>query len=924
MPASLSIIFLRYKIYYVTRMAKTAVQQSWHSISHTHISDILQSDPDVGLTPADAEKFLLQYGANKLSDIAVVPAWKRFFSQFHNLLIYVLLFAAALALLLGEFIDMGVILAVVFANVLIGYIQEGKAEKALNAIRGLLAGTATVIREGKRLEIAAELLVPGDLIWLEAGDKVSADVRLFITRNLHIQEAALTGESVPVEKSDDILADTTLLADRVNMAYSGTLVTQGQGTGIVVATGENTELGRINQLISDVDLTTTPLLQQMNVFARYMTSIVLSVAALVFIIGLFRGHEAQYLFMAVVSLVVASIPEGLPTILTVALAIGVTRMAHRHAIIRKLPAAETLGAVSVICSDKTGTLTRNEMMAATLIFPGSQFEVEGNGYQPQGNFVLAETQQQINPAEIPELHWFCITGVLCGNAVLRQENGIWVSEGDPMEAALLTLAAKAGLQQQQVLEQYPRSDEIPFDSGHKYMVSLHHDQQNKGYVFIKGAPEQLIQMCDAVYDGQSVTAINKAYWQDRIEQTAQKGQRILALAMKPLETPASSLDEIDLTSGLQLLGLVGLIDPPRSEVIPAIQACHTAGIRVKMITGDHVVTALAIAKKLKLTNTAEALSGAELEQLSKQQLQQKAAEVDVFARTTPEHKLRLVQALQARGAVVAMTGDGVNDAPALKQADVGIAMGKGGTEAAREASEMVLADDNFASIVNAVNEGRTVYDNLKKALVFLLPINGGESLAITLALLFSLILPILPLQILWVNMISSICLALALSFESSEKNVMLRPPRGAKSSLLSYFLLWRVILVSILFTVGIFGIFQWALLQGYPQEYARTLAVNTLVAMEVWYLFHVRNLYGKPFSFMDIKSARPVWYAILAVVILQGAFTYLPALQRLFSTRPLHFTDIVLCIIIAILVFIILEAEKWLRYKYNETFLQGK
>lgn len=891
-------------------MGRMTQEQNWHSVDEHDVASRLDADALQGLTTSDAQLRLTRHGENRLPEAPPTPTWKRFLRQFNNLLIHVLLVAAALAGFLQEWLDMVVVLTVVLANATIGYLQEGRAERALNSIRVMLSSRAVVLRDAQRLELPATELVPGDLVLLEAGDKVPADLRLIKARNLQIQEAALTGESVAVEKHHQPVPADSVLGDRFCMAYSGTLVTQGQGRGLVVATGADTELGRINRMLSEVSGLTTPLLRQMAQFARYITLTIVVLAVLVFVIGLFQGHEARYLFMAVVSLVVAAIPEGLPTILTVAMAIGVTRMAQRHAIIRRLPAVETLGSVTVICSDKTGTLTRNEMTVAVVALAQGDVTVEGVGYAPTGDF---RWQGAVHPAEsMADLGWLAKAGALCNDAALLHDRAQWRVEGDPMEGALLTLSHKAGQDLDHLRKDMPRVDAIPFDSRHKFMATLHHDHHGKGYILVKGAPERLLEICSGVFLQGERIALDRDVWKARIDQIAAKGQRVLGLALRLLPNQPSALNEDDLKHDVLLLGLVGLIDPPREEAVKAIAACQAAGIRVKMITGDHAATALAIGAQLHLENTVEALTGAELDRLDDAALAQRVQEVDIFARTSPEHKLRLVQALQAQHEVVAMTGDGVNDAPALKRADVGVAMGKGGTEAAKEASAMVLTDDNFATIVNAVHAGRTVYDNLRKAVVFLLPINGGESLAIMLALLMALTLPILPLQILWVNMVSSVGLALALAFEPSEANVMKRRPRSAEEGLLTGFLVWRVLLVSVLFTLGIFGMFEWARSAGLGDDYARTLAVNTLVAMEVWYLFSVRYLHGPSLSREGIQGTGPVLLAAGFVLLMQLGFTYLPFMHTIFASTPVSLAHGSLCVLVGIAVFAVLEIEKWI------------
>ena len=675
--------------------------------------------------------------------------------------------------MLGHWVDASVILGVVLINAMIGFVQEGKAENALRAIRQMLSPNAMVMREGRQMTIPAEELVPGDIAMLQSGDRVPADLRLFRVKGLQIQEAALTGESVAVEKITEPVTREAVIGDRRCMAYSGTLVTHGQGAGIVVATGTQTELGQISTLVADVESVTTPLLRQMAQFGRWLTAAILVIAVGTFAFGvLVRDYIPAEMFLAAVSLAVAAIPEGLPAIMTITLAIGVQRMAQRNAIIRRLPAVETLGAVTVICSDKTGTLTRNEMTVRTIATTGDSFELGGTGYDPHG--AISMENGEILSEEHPLLPEVLRAAVLCNDASLEQTNSQCLVHGDPMEGALLVAGLKAGLDIEVESNQYPRTDLIPFESEHRFMATLHHSHSGDSFIFLKGAPERVLEMCvhQRTVDGDQ--PLDRAYWLARVEDMAEQGQRVLAIAIKPVNNDQVELRIIDVDTELILLGMFGLIDPPREEAIEAVQTCGLAGIRVKMITGDHGATAGAIARQLKLVNVDEVLTGQELELMSEDELRQKVSDVDVYARVDPEHKLLLVRLLQEQDLIVAMTGDGVNDAPALTRADVGIAMGHNGTEAAKEASEMVLADDNFASIAHAVEEGRTVYDNLKKAILFILPTNGGEALIILAAILFGFHqLPLTPVQILWVNMITAVTLALALAFEPPEKNVCL-------------------------------------------------------------------------------------------------------------------------------------------------------
>lgn len=889
---------------------KSPGKTAWHNLSSEQVLENLDS-PENGLSQQQVDLRQQQYGPNRLPEQAKRSPLLRFLSHFHNLLIYVLLCAALITAILGHWVDTGVILGVVLLNAIIGYAQEGKAENALAAIRDMLSPQAMVLRDGHRIMLNAELLVPGDLVLLQAGDKVPADLRLLQAKNLLIQEAVLTGESIPINKQIDPVQLDATLGDRTCCAYSGTLVNAGHGMGIVVATGRHTEIGQISTLISQVTTLTTPLLQSMAVFARWLTLAVLVIAALVFAFGIgVRGFSSSEMFMTVVGLAVAAIPEGLPAILTVTLAIGVQRMASQHAIIRRLPAVETLGSISIICSDKTGTLTKNEMTVRSIICAVEEYQISGTGYNPHGEF--CHNQQSVVAENIQPLQLTLRAATLCNDTELQQHQQQWQVHGDPMEGALLVAAIKAGTSPHDIHLQYPRSDLIPFDSQHKFMATLHHDHQGDALIFIKGAPERILDMCQhQQHDGAS-TPIDHSYWLQQIESLASQGQRVLAVAYRPLNNTQQTLTFDDIQQ-LTLLGIFGLIDPPREEAIQAVAQCQQAGIRVKMITGDHDVTARAIAKQLNLSNHQQALTGQQLDQLSESELAQQVGKIDVYARVTPEHKLGLVTLLQQQGAIVAMTGDGVNDAPALKRADVGIAMGEKGTEAAKEASEMVITNDNFATIARAVKEGRTVYSNLKKAIVFLLPVNGGESLSIIAAIMLGLTLPITPLQILWVNMVSSVALAMALAFEPAEPEIMRHPPRAANEPLLSGFLLWRIILVSVLFAAGVFGIFSWTQLHGSTLEESRTYAVNALVVMEVCYLFSVRYMHSSSFSLKGVLGTRAVLIAVTIVIILQLIFTYAPFMEALFETRPVDFIHGVEILLLGLLLLVILEIEKVIR-----------
>ncbi|SEQ44695.1 ATPase, P-type (transporting), HAD superfamily, subfamily IC [Ectothiorhodospira magna] len=896
---------------------ETEVTSRWHHLEAGDAIKQLETSDREGLTPDEIERRRAEYGPNRLPPPRTRGPLGRFLAQFNNLLIYVLLGAAFITALLGHWVDTGVILAVVLLNSIIGFVQEGKAEKALQAIRDMLSPHAAVIRGGERMTVEAEALVPGDLVLLESGDKVPADLRLIKVKGLQVQEAMLTGESVPVDKSVEAVSDRADLGDQTSMAFSGTLVTAGQATGVVVETGARTQIGRISTLLSDVESLTTPLLRAMNVFARWLTVAIIGLAGLVFAFGmLVRDYTAVEMFMASVALAVAAIPEGLPAILTVTLAIGVQFMASRNAIIRRLPAVETLGSVSIICSDKTGTLTRNEMTVRSVALAEQDYQITGVGYDPHGGFTV--DGKEVDPAGEDLLLEALRAMVLCNDSRLRQKDDQWQVEGDPMEGALLTAGIKAGMDPVFEHKDRPRTDIIPFESEHRFMATLNHDHEGQGMIYVKGAPEQLLEMCRQVRTADGPVALDREVWLERVEALAAKGERVLAVACMPAAEGHRELKFSDVEDGLELIGLFGLIDPPREEAIQAVADCQQAGIRVKMITGDHAGTARAIAGQLGLANGDKVLTGRDLDAMDDETLRRTVPEVDVFARTTPEHKLRLVRALQWHGYVVAMTGDGVNDAPALKQADVGVAMGRNGTETAKEASEMVLADDNFASIAHAVREGRRVYDNLKKAITFLLPINGGESGSIVAAIMLGMALPITPLQVLWVNMVSSVALAMALAFEPAEKNVMNRPPRAPGEAILSLFLIWRILFVSFLFLIGIFGVYLWSVQQGYSVEMARTHAVNALVVMEIFYLLSVRSLQVTSLSFKGLIGTRAVLIAILIVVALQLMFTYAPFMQFFFDSEPVGLKEWGIILAVGVVLFIILELEKGIRHRITK------
>jgi calcium-translocating P-type ATPase len=886
-------------------------QPAWHAES---VSKVLADNgaTESGLSGEEASRRLASIGANTLPSGRRRGVLRRWLGQFHNLLIYALLVAGTAALLLGHPIDGIVILMVVLINAAVGAIQEGRAEQAVAAVHNMLTPSATVLRDGRRQTVDASDLVPGDVVLLEPGDRVPADLRLIQVSRLHVEESALTGESVAATKAVESVAPDAALGDRRSMAYSGTLVAAGQARGLVVATGAQTELGRISAMLGAVSSVQTPLLRQMNGLARQLTLIILGLSVLAFAFAmLMRAYDGASAFMLAVGLAVAAIPAGLPVIVTITLALGVQRMAQRNAIVRQLPAVETLGAVSVICSDKTGTLTRNEMTVADVATLQNEDAVTGVGYSPVGSVGNGLDDRAA-------LLGLVRTAMLCNDAHLHERDGDWVVEGDPMEGALVVLAHKAGLLPTEMAAQWPRQDEIPFDAAHRYMATLHTAPDGGALLCVKGAPEQVIALCQQERDDAGgEKPIVAARWLARVDALAARGRRVLAFAECRLENVPGSIAPADLEGRLTLLGIVGLVDPPRTEAVAAVRECREAGIRVKMITGDHAATALAIAREIGLDQGGRAVTGAELDGLDAAALTALVHEVDVFARTSPEHKLRLVEALQAYGGVVAMTGDGVNDAPALKRADVGVAMGRKGTDAAKEAAEVVLADDNFASIVAAVREGRTIYDNIKKSIAWTLPTNGGEALVILAALMFGMVLPVTPVQVLWVNMVTAVTLGLTFAFEPAEPGVMRRRPRASSEALLSRFLLWRVAFVSTLFALAAFAVFAWADARELSLEVSRTLVVNTIVSLEIFYLFSIRYIHGSSLSRVGIFGTPVLLGALGVVVALQLLFTYAPFMHWLFGTQPLSFVELMVPVIAGVVLFAILEIEKWVMRRHR-------
>lgn len=877
----------------------------WHSRS---AQDVLQalSSPEGGLLAEEVATRLTRHGPNELPASAARHPLRRFIQQFNNLLLYLMMAAGVITGLLGEWVDAGVLWAAVIVNALIGFVQEGKAETAMSTIQSMLALRATVFRNSQRQEVNAASLVPGDRIIIASGDRVPADVRLIHARELRVDEASLTGESLAAEKSAEAVALESTLGDRSSMAYSGTVVVGGQGMGVVVATGMNTEMGRITSLISGVASVSTPLIRKINAFSFRLAIVILSLAAITFAFGvLIRGYPLRDMFFMTVALVASAIPEGLPAVLTIILALGVQRMSRRQAIIRRLPAIETLGSVTVICSDKTGTLTRNEMTVQLIVSGCGSYRATGVGYAPDGEILPLDGQPDAGGL-IPALQ----AGVLCNDSTLERRQDGWHIVGDPTEGALLVLGVKGAVDVQTLEAQWPRLDSIPFESENRYMATYHREAAGADWIFVKGAPEQVLAMCQWQFAAGSLQNLDVDWWRRMAHDIAARGLRLLAVARKPAAPQNGMLTSADLEEGFVMLALVGIIDPPRPEAIASIAQCHHAGIRVKMITGDHADTARAIGAQLGIGIDKPAVTGAEISLLDDAQLQRIVTDVDIFARASPEHKLRLVKALQSNRNIVAMTGDGVNDAPALKQADVGVAMGLKGTDAAREAADMTLADDNFATIATAVQEGRAVYDNLRKFILFMLPTNGGEALVIIAALLLGLTLPLTPAQVLWINMVTAGTLGIALAFEAPEDNVMQRGPRPPGEPLFTTFFVWRLIFVSLLMMVAALTLFLYKLNAGATIEVARTMVVNTIILCEVVYLLNSRRLRG---TVLDREGLLGNPYALLTIsvtVLFQLVYVYWSPMHGIFGSAPLNAHEWLLTLTAAIILFLAVEGEK--------------
>ncbi|BAB75422.1 cation-translocating P-type ATPase [Anabaena sp. FACHB-709] len=882
----------------------------WHNLSASKVAQYLDANLDTGLTSNQIAKRQESFGANELKGKKGTSPIVRFLLQFNQPLLYILLIAGAIKALIGQWVNAWVIWGVTLINAIIGFVQESKAESAIAALASSVQTNATILRNGQKVQVPSQELVPGDLVLLTSGDKVPADLRLIQSRNLQVNESALTGESVAIEKNTEPVDANAVLAERSNMAYAGSFVTFGTGKGIVVAIGEATETGRISQLMEQGTSLKTPLTRKFDKFSRTLLYIILGIAALTFAVGLGYGNSWASMFEAAVAFAVSAIPEGLPAVVTVTLAIGVSRMAKRHAIVRKLPAVETLGGATVICSDKTGTLTENQMTVQVIYTDGQYYTVTGTGYIPEGEILRDE--QPVDWRSSPVLAECLQAGLLCNDSHLEQKEGEWQVIGDPTEGALIVVANKVGLTSNNLESEMPRLDVIPFESEFQYMATLHEGGSGENSarvrtIYVKGSVEAIVQRCQQMLTGGNLVSVDAQTLHQEVETMAHQGLRVLAFARKTVSVSQDSLDHADIDNDLVFLGLQGMIDPPRAEAIAAVAACQNAGIQVKMITGDHAATAQAIAQRMGFNQNGEVLAftGAQLAQMSQTQLATAIEDGAVFARVAPEQKLRLVEALQSKGEVVAMTGDGVNDAPALRQADIGIAMGGAGTEVAKEAADMILTDDNFASIEAAVEEGRTVYRNLLKAIAFILPVNGGESMTILISVLLARELPILSLQVLWLNMVNSIAMTVPLAFEPSSQRVMQLPPRSPREPLLSKSLVKRIFAISIFNWILIFGVFEWIKQSTGNIDLARTMAIQALVSGRFFYLLSISQLGIAAINFLrgvrqKLSDISAIAIGIVTTIILQIIFSQWSLMNQLFATAPLNLTQWLTCLLVGL------------------------
>ncbi|MBO1624900.1 calcium-translocating P-type ATPase, SERCA-type [Bacillus arachidis] len=866
---------------------------NWYEMRAHEVEERTNTNVKVGLSEQEAEGRLKKLGPNELQEAKRPSALVVFLSQFKDFMVLVLFGATIISAFLGEYIDAIAIVAIVIINGILGFFQERKAEKSLEALKELAAPQVTVLRNGKWIKAPSKALVLGDVIKFSSGDRIGADIRLIEASSLYIEESALTGESVPVQKKVEALqGENVAIGDQRNMAFMGTMITRGSGIGVVVGTGMNTAMGQIANMLQNAEQMETPLQRRLEQLGKILIVVALILTTLVVLAGVYQGNEVYHMFLAGVSLAVAAIPEGLPAIVTVALSLGVQRMIKKRAIVRKLPAVETLGCASVICSDKTGTMTQNKMMVTHMWSGGETWYVTGQGYEPTGSFMKDE--QKINPTSTRSLYQLLTFGCLCNNASIVKKKKTYVLDGDPTEGALVAAAMKAGISREALKEKFEIIHEFPFDSTRKMMSVIVRDRDGKKFVVTKGAPDVLLQMSQTILWGNKQQPLSELYRKEvqaAIHSLGSQALRTIAVAFKPLKVTDSIEHEREIEKDFMLVGIQGMIDPPRPEVKQAVKECKEAGIKTVMITGDHKVTAMAIAEQLGiLPPNGRVIEGVELANMSVDELENIVEDTYVFARVSPEHKLKIVKALQNKDHIVAMTGDGVNDAPAIKTADIGIAMGITGTDVAKEASSLVLLDDNFATIKSAIKEGRNIYENIRKFIRYLLASNVGEILVMLFAMMLALPLPMVPIQILWVNLVTDGLPAMALGLDKAEGDVMRRNPRHPKEGVFARGLAWKI--VSRGFLIGIVTLLAFIIaFNQHPNElkYAQTVAFATLVLAQLIHVFDCRSehsiFHRNPFGNVYLVGAVIISVLLMLVVI------YYPPLQPIFSTMPVQARD---------------------------------
>jgi magnesium-transporting ATPase (P-type) len=886
----------------------------WYQLDAEEVLNKLNTS-EAGLSGSEAEKRLEKYGLNKLPEEKGVSRLKIILHQFTSPLIYILIVAAIVTIFLGEYIDTGVIAAVLVLNAIIGYFQEYKAETSVRALKSMVVPKTKVLREGKEKEILSEILVPGDIVLLASGMRVPADLRLFKSTELRVEEAALTGESIPVEKKTGPIPEENLTpGDQTNMAFMGTIVVNGRAKSIVVETGSRTVLGQIAREVREVSVTQTPLQQKIVKFAHFIGLLVLSSAVAISILGFFLGVTIAEIFKIAVAASVAAIPEGLPIVVTITMAIGISRMAKRNAIIRKLPAVETLGSTTVICSDKTGTLTKNEMTVKVIYDGQHSCEVTGSGYEPKGE--ILHGWESCDQATLEGLCGVLRIGMLCNESHIYEENGQFKVDGDPTEGALIVSAMKAGLYPEEERSHFQQLSILPFESDRGFMATLH-EHDGRKIIFLKGAPEKIVDMCSRTPSGDP---FDKRKVLQTADHFAGDGMRVLAMAYREVSESLSELIHQEVEGNLIFAGMQGMIDPPRPEALEAVKGCREAGIRVAMITGDHAVTASAIGKMFGIARErrSKVLTGKELEAMSDEDLFSKVQEVSVYARVSPQHKLRIVQQIMKQGEVVAVTGDGVNDAPALKAAHIGVAMGKTGTDVAREAADMVITDDNFASIFHAVEEGRVVFDNIRKVTLFLIPTGLAAIVSILIAMALAIPIPYVAAQLLWINLVTNGLQDVALAFEPGEKDVIKRKPRYLREGIMSRLMYERSILVGLIISAGVIFNFVQALDHGVSLERARTIAVTTMVLFQFFQAWNSRSELQSVFTLSPLSNPF-LFYSMVAAFLAQLAVVYVPALQWVFRTEALTGAEWLQVVLVALTVVVVVEFDKAIRRSKKET-----